>query len=484
MTTRPRSWPDCPPRYATARRPNRATYGPVVAELATAMGGPLMPWQRQVADVALEVDGRTGRLAYRQVVFLTPRQSGKTRLTLPVMTHRALAFGGHQRIGFTMQSRADARMHWEDTQLPLLESSPLAPLFKVRRRTGAEGLLWRTGSIFSLLSPTEQGGHGKTLDLVVADEGWALDAALEQAISPTQITRPEPQTWVPSTAGTVRSEWLRGKVDTGRAQCRTRRSIGTTCYFEWSADPDADPGDPGTWWATMPALGHTITEAAIRAEYERLDLADFRRAYLNQWPDEMALDEWAVIPQADWTALADPRSTMVGPVAMALDMTPERSVGSIAAAGRRPDGRMHVELVDHRPGVAWIADRARELAELHRPCVLLVDAGGPAGSLIPSLEAKELRVTSPTMREVAQATGAFIDACAVDAASVRHLGQGPLDVAVAGARLRTLGDASAWARRGPSVAIAPLVACTLAAAGHARYAPLAERPPLYVVDAG
>ena len=457
----------------------------MVGELAEALGAPLMPWQRQVADVALEVDGRTGRLAYRQVVFLTPRQSGKTRLTLPVTAHRALAFGGHQRIGFTMQTRALAREHWEDTQLPLLESSPLAPLFKIRRRTGAEGLLWRTGSIFSLLSPTEQGGHSKTLDLAVLDEAWAIDGAVEQGISPTMITRPEPQLWIPSTAGTVRSEYLRGKVDAGRAQCRTRRQIGSTAYFEWSADPDADPADPATWRSCMPALGHTVTEAAVRAEYERLDLADFRRAYLNQWPDEMALDEWAVITQHDWAAIADPASEIVGPVAMALDVTPERSVGSIAAAGRRADGRMHVELVDHRPGTAWVAERAHELAELHRPCVLVVDAGGPAGSLVPALEALGLRVTSPTMREVAQATGAFIDAAAADARTVRHLGQGPLDAAVAGARLRTLGDASAWARRGPSVAIAPLVACTLAAAGHARYAPLAAVPRPYAIgDAG
>ena len=38
-----------------------------------------MPWQRQVADVALELDD-AGRFAYPLVVITVPRQSGKTTL--------------------------------------------------------------------------------------------------------------------------------------------------------------------------------------------------------------------------------------------------------------------------------------------------------------------------------------------------------------------------------------------------------------------
>ena len=48
---------------------------------------------------------------------------------------------------------------------------------------------------------------------------------------------------------------------------------------------------------------------------------------------------------------------------------------------------------------------------------------------------------------------------------------------------RPLTGASAWARRRPAVAIAPLVACTVAAWGQVRYAHLAERPTLCVLPA-
>jgi hypothetical protein len=46
---------DCPPLFATPRDPARETLGGAVAEIAEQLGTPFMPWQRQVADVALEL---------------------------------------------------------------------------------------------------------------------------------------------------------------------------------------------------------------------------------------------------------------------------------------------------------------------------------------------------------------------------------------------------------------------------------------------
>jgi phage terminase large subunit-like protein len=71
---------DCPPLYATPRNPSRPTLGGDVATIAEQLGTPFMPWQRLVADVAMEVDPATGLLAYREVDLTTPRQSGKTTL--------------------------------------------------------------------------------------------------------------------------------------------------------------------------------------------------------------------------------------------------------------------------------------------------------------------------------------------------------------------------------------------------------------------
>ncbi|WP_234899929.1 hypothetical protein [Streptomyces filamentosus] len=106
-------------------------------------------------------------------------------------------------------------------------------------------------------------------------------------------------------------------------------------------------------------------------------------------------------------------------------------------------------------------EKAKALHEKWGPRCWVVDAGGPAGSLIPELEeALGVEVVKPKPREIAMATGQFYDAVADQ--SISHLDPPPLAVALAGAQKRPLGDAWAWARRGVGVDISPLVAVTLA----------------------
>src|SRR5690348_15325275 len=78
----------CQPRWSTPRNPTRPTLGPALAAIANELGQPLMPWQRLVADVGLELTD-DGRPAYREVVFTVPRQSGKTTVILGWAVQRA-----------------------------------------------------------------------------------------------------------------------------------------------------------------------------------------------------------------------------------------------------------------------------------------------------------------------------------------------------------------------------------------------------------
>ena len=95
------------PRFGTARTDGRPSHGGQVAAVAEALGLPLMPWQRHVADVALEHED--GKLCFRDVVIGTPRQSGKSSLMLPLIVYRLLS-APDLRVVYGAQSRLAARL--------------------------------------------------------------------------------------------------------------------------------------------------------------------------------------------------------------------------------------------------------------------------------------------------------------------------------------------------------------------------------------
>ena len=439
--------------------------------MSEALGAPFMPHQRYIADVSHEVDPLTGLLAYRTVIVVIPRQSGKTTLGLAVRVHRANGpFGGPQMLLYTAQTRNDARQKWEDEHLPLLKASPFGPLVRARKRTGAEAFLWRNGSIDGLPAPTEKAGHGKTLDLGFIDEAFAqVDDRLEQAFEPAMLVPAQPQLWVVSTAGTAASKYLRSKVQAGRRLIESGEP-SRVAYFEWSAPNDADPMDPATWWACMPALGHTISEDAIRASLEKEllehgadGLRRFRRSSLNQWPDEFP-SGWHVLTEPAWRTRGGARQRPEGSVAFAVAAAyPDAESAAIAVAGRLGD-EMVVQVVEHRPGTSWVTQRLVELVDRHAPVAVLLDKAGPAGRMVADVEAAGVELKHPSQNQVTQAAGALYASVAGDAPSLRHFGQKPLDDAVAAAQKRDLADAWTWARRG-STDISPLEAVSLAAWG-------------------
>ena len=451
---------NCAPRWATRRQPDRATRGEEVARIAEILGTPLMPWQRLVADVALEVDSTTGRFAYSEVRLTVPRQSGKTTLLLAVMIHRALLMGDPQTIVYAAQSGVAARQKFIDDYMRVIQRSALGSAMRPRLTSGHEAMFWDTGSRMTIAANTEKSGHGQVVDLAVIDEAFAQpDARLEQAFRPAMNTRPQPQLWIVSTAGTPESsQYLRGKIDDGRQRAEDG-ATDTVAFFEWSAPDGIAPDEESAWWECMPALGHTTPIEAVRAALASgMESDEFRRAYLNQWCAKDADD--LALPLSAWAALADPASQIEGAVAFGVDVTPDRSFGAIAAFGARDDGFGHIELIDYRPDAAWIVERLADLRNQWGPCAVVIDPQSAAGALLPDLEAAGIPVQLMTARSVAQSAGSLYDS--VLGATVRHLNQPQLTAAVAGARRRQLGDSWAFGRRSSSVDICPLVAASFA----------------------
>ena len=288
------------PRFATPVTPGRRNLAGAIGKTAGVLGFTLMPWQHEFNAVATEL-GPDGRFIYRQVVLEVMRQQGKTVDLLSMMMARALRPPGGWQIAYTAQTRLDARHRLLDVWWPRIEASKLRGLVKPRRGSGSEALMFANGSMLGLVSGTQTSGHGDVVDLGVIDEAWAQeDDHLEQAMRPAMMTR-DAQLWVVSAAGTEKSAYFRQKVEDGRA----RAELGVTdrgCYVGYSFADDEDPEDPAVWRRRMPALGITVSEETVAADYDLMDLAEFRRAYLCQWP-EIARPGWEVISQQTWETL-------------------------------------------------------------------------------------------------------------------------------------------------------------------------------------
>ena len=199
-----------------------------------------MPWQQLVADVVMEIDPASGRLAYPEFGLEVPRQSGKSTFVEAKGAHRCTAtgfFGPRQHLVYTAQTRQKAREKWEEDYAADLESSAA---FKhrvtVSKANGNEHIRFVNGSRWGLEAATEKAGHGSTIDEAHLDEAFAhQDFRLEQAFGPAMITRALKQLGWISTAGWLGgSPYLEAKTETGRRAVLEGRRTGLA-YFEWSA---------------------------------------------------------------------------------------------------------------------------------------------------------------------------------------------------------------------------------------------------------
>lgn len=468
-----------------------------MAEVAARLGKPFKPWQLHLAEVAGEIDLDTGLPAYSEVVLIGPRQIGKSELIISALTHRCLGFhevAGPQRVLYTAQASDLARMRWRDEHLERLLRAPRIrkqmadpgdQYGGARLRQNQETIFWANGSIWSPGSTTgKTSGTGATLDMGVIDEAWSRpDNRTELGMLPTMDTRPWAQLWVlsmiPGLSRAAPGSWpyLAHKREIGRARVEAGMRTGTA-FFDFAAAEGMDPGDPRTWWSAHPGLGQVTTEAKIRARFEKWDLVDFCAEYLG-WAPLASTPRWTLVRQETWERLRDPGSSIEGRPALAVEIDDERANAVIGAAGKRPDGNWHVEVVepgDQVPpgvtGVDWALPRLLEMVAEHKPWTVVIDPSRPASSLVVPLRNRGIDVLTPNQRESAGACGRFFDATGEaaeqpPAVRVFHLGQPELNRALAGARKLDVGaGAFVFVKKGGSSAISPLYALVLAMHGH------------------
>lgn len=481
-----------------------------------------MPHQQLIADVAFEIDPSTGYLAYSTVIVIGPRQAtGKTELTLPVMTHRCTGFGdelsrwvrdnlgvtvqppGPQRVLYTAQTADDARKKWREVHLERLKASGYYKprrQFETRLTTNREAFIWGNRSIWSPGSTTgKTGGTGDTLDLGIIDEAWSRpDSRTELGMRPAMMTRPWSQLWmfsmIPGLSRAAPGSWpfLKEWRARGRACVESGVRSGIA-FFDFTAAADADPDDPATWFSCMPGLGRTVRLARVAEDNASMDPVDFAAEYLG-WEPKATLSKWGLVDRKTWTDRKREDSTIDGSAALGVEISEDRQRGWVGAAGRRADGHWHVEIVepgykipDGTVGIDWMVRRIVDISEAQDICAVVIDPRRPAHTLILPLTNAGIRVITPTPGEVGAACGRFYDATGqgridriaeAEAAGIEppdegetvglfHLGQPVLETALGQARKFDLGiGAFVFVKRGVTAEVEPVYAVTLGMYGH------------------
>jgi hypothetical protein len=295
------------------------------------------------------------------------------------------------------------------------------------------------------------------------DQGMQLMAAAGPTLS---TMRGHGQIWASSNISrfTDGRTWLWSLREKGRAAVESGKTSGTA-YFEFAYPEDADPLDESAWWDYYPGLADGLVRVQeLRTEVTRLGVESFAAEYLGQWPTSKRSTRWAAITEADWAAagtLVDPAADVV---ALGVDIDPFGRSASIVSAVADPDtDSVVLELIDHQPGSAWVADAVRKLA----PGVqaIGVDDYGPGHDLIYALGDD----SETTAKLVTTKTADFTSACyALDArirerrALVRQSTFYQAFTDAAAAAERTTGKGWQWERR-VFVSQTPLVAATLSA---------------------
>lgn len=422
-------------------------------DLAGLAGLELDGWQQDVLGDALAVRA-DGRWAAFEVGLIVPRQNGKGAVLEALELHslfrepdcRLILHSAHE---FKTAKEAFLRI------LALIDENPmLKRRAKARFTTGEEGIELDDGSRLKFVARSSGSGRGFSGDLVILDEAYNLSSKMVAAMLPTMSARPNPQLWYTSSAPLVGAE-----SDVLRKLCKRGRAgqSGSLRYVEWCALASDAVDDPVSWVAANPGLGIRISEEFVAHELEAMLVEDFARERLGVWSEDEK--SHGVIAAGAWAACGDRRSGPVGRLGFALDVAPDRGWASIAVAAASGRGGVHVEIVDRRPGTAWLVARMREIRERWGGRVA-VAKGSPAWSLEGELEEAGIDLLVVSTGEHAQACGDLFDA--VTDRRLRHLDQTELNVAVAGADRRYYGDAWLWSRRSSIVDISPLVAVTLA----------------------
>ena len=447
-------------------------------DLAAVAGLELLPWQQLVLRNAL--GEKHDRWAAFEVGLVVPRQNGKNVVIMARQLAGLFLFGEELQVHTSHRFKTTRAAHRD--LVKLIEGVPdlKGEVQACPTSTENTAIILRNGNRIEFLA--RQGGSGRGLsgDTVYLDEAFNLSTETVSDLMPTLSARPRPQLWYTSSAGMESSEVLSALRE---RVLKAPEDEKTLAYFEWSARLDEFEWDSvEAVQQSNPSLGYFqdwewIENAELRTMREHAE-EQYKRERLGVW-SEKGGD--AVIGPELWRAAevdaGDVAGLSVLRRSLAVEVTRDRDMAVIAGAAELEDGRVLVEILDQKAGVAWLPETCKFRHQRSKAWAgVVMDSYGGAAAVAPHIIAAGVPVKMASTQDLARGTQDFYDRWAqrdefggADP-QVLHAagGSGFLDDAAFTARRRLMGSSKTswtWAEGSAAVSLAPLRAVTLAVAG-------------------
>ena len=433
--------------------------GPAVEATCGKLGLGFDPWQ---AELSKAIHGKTagGLYAADTVMVSIPRQVGKTYLISAIVFADAIINPGSLTV-WTAHHFKVCRETFQHMR-GLAESELLRPHVDpdlIYTAAGNESIKFRNGSRILFMARENNALRGfAKISRLILDEGQILSERAMADIVPTLNQSKNPQAIL---MGTPPKPADPSEVFTNLRDEALGGTSEELLYVEFAAPDSSDLDDRVAWAAANPSYPSRTPERAI-ARMRKLFASDddFAREALGIWDGAAS---HRVIGADSWAVCAQPNlQDSGGEVALALDMSPDRSTATIAAAGWTVDDIPFVDVIESRRGEPdWGVAKFVELVERHDVRAVVVDGMSGANSLVDPLRQFGVTVSVTTARQMAAACGGFFDA--VMDGKLRHLDQPNLNTALGVARRRPIGDGGwGWSRKESGSDITPVTGATLA----------------------
>lgn len=417
-----------------------------VIRLLEHYGIKLLMWQKMVLYKWMAVEQNAeGQWMWvnPEAGLLVPRQNGKSELLIArivggmIFMSEALIYTAHsdktvdeikRRV---MRFFYDAEEEIRDMLTDDFNNEPKSLDFCELRNGGR--CVFRTR--------TRTGGLGTTNDALLLDEDQEETDAQQEALLPT-ISAGKSQNQQVIRVGTPPSGGSAGVVF-----MRIRRAVlegkdTETCWQEWSVETITDPSDEEAWYAANPSLGYFLMVQAVRSESKKMAVDSFNKMRLG-WI--AGVETMRAISDELWSPLAvekvelDDNPSLV----YAVKFAPDGSSVSLAV-GVWNNGKIHVEILDHKPmsaGTQWLVMFFMENNRWRKCNKIIIDGAAGTQLLVEELVRTEKktskRILTPNAKEAGAAYAAFQNA--IENKLLTHFNQPALNLSVRTVKKRSIG---------------------------------------------